>query len=182
MGNNNRRDNTWIATLIDRKGEAYIDSELTSDEVSKNADRIIMDIMNCKIDYGSYGIHFIKPVIIDTLISHCSSQLAKLKTESFALGYVKNDYDNNMIIHIGNIDGDMLQTFYPENRIPAALTDNTANNVSQLLARVNQDIMIYHSILSTLQNISYTKNYYDMYALNNTLGQFVASRKKINRF
>ena len=45
MGNNNRRDNTWIATLIDRKGEAYIDSELTSDEVSKNADRIIMDIM-----------------------------------------------------------------------------------------------------------------------------------------
>ena len=182
MNNNNRKDTTWIATLIEKRGADYIDSQLTSDEVIKNVDRIIMDIINCRINYNAYGEHFIKPVILDTLISHCSSHLAKLKTESFALGYVKNDYDNNVITHVGNVASDMLQSFYGHNRTPGTLTDSTANNISQLLARVNQDIMIYYPILNTLQTISITRNYYDMYALNNTLGQFVTNRKRINRF
>lgn len=182
MANGNHKDTTWIAMLIEKRGEDYIDNLLTSDEVSKNVDRIISDIINCRIDYDRYGIHFIKPIILDTLISHCASQIAKLKTEEYALGYVKTDYDNNAITHVGNISTDMLQSFYGNNRTPGSLTDGTANNISQLLARVNQDIMIYYPIYNTLNNISITHNFYDMYALNNTLGQFVASRKRIGRF
>ena len=34
MNNNNRKDTTWIATVIEKRGADYIDSQLTSDEVS----------------------------------------------------------------------------------------------------------------------------------------------------
>ena len=184
MGNNNNkfRDNTWIAILVERKGEDYIDNGLTSYEVSRNSERILDDIIKGRIDYNNYGKHLIKPVILDTLISFCATTLAKLNAYSYALGYVKTEYDNNAIMHAGNIVTDKLQSYTIDGyKTPGIMTDSLANNVSQLVSIVNQDIMIYYQVYNTLQAVSVSRNPFDFYALNNSISKYVEAKNRIGR-
>ena len=169
----NYKPDNWFSRLLERKGEDYITSgKLTIDEVNKNAERIIDDIIKGKIDYNKYGNCMITPVVLDTLINYCTNQLAIKSAIQFALGYTHNDYVNNTIMH--SVSPIPQYQFYStdDRRIPAAIDDNLASNIAEAMNIINQDIIIYSMLLQTLKSVDVTKNPYELFSLTNRLNPY----------
>ena len=166
---NGRRVNNWFSRLIDQRGEEYITSgRLTIEEVSKNAERIIDDMISGRIDYDKYGKYIILPVIIETLINYCSNKLAINRALSFSLGYIYNDY-----VEKSNLIDD------PERyAILISINDSLARDITQSIAIVNQDISIYTILFNRLSYVNYTKNVSNLYSLINELNVYKKQMKK----
>lgn len=165
-----RKMSNWITRLLDQRGEDYISSgKLSTDEVGRNADRIIDDMIAGRIDYTKQGQYIIEPVIIETLINYCANKLAINKAIQYSLGYVYNDYTNRY--NINPEDENRIQSL-------ACITDNISRNITQAISIVNQDIMVYEIIYARLQYVLVTKNASSLFNLSTELNQ---ARKQIKK-
>lgn len=174
---NNKLSN-WFSRIIERKGADCIKSgRLTTDEVSRNAEKIIDDILRCRIDYEKYGSYIIAPVVLEPLIGYCTNKLAIDEAILFSLGYTHNDYVNGCIFH-GTGTFSRNQYFDNGRRVAAILDDNLANNIAQALAIKSKEVEIYTIILQALQSIRVTKNPYELYALTSRLNMYTRSMPK----
>jgi hypothetical protein len=164
-----RKISNWFTRLIDQKGEEYINSgRLTIEEVSKNAERIIDDMIAGRIDYDKFGKYLIMPVIIETLINYCSNKLAINRALQFSLGYIYNDY-----IEKGNLIDD------PERyAVLANIDDSLIRDITQSIAIVNQDITIYSILYNRFCYVNNTKNVSNLYSLINELNSYKKQMRK----
>ena len=166
---NGRKISNWFIRMIDQRGENYFTSgKLTTEEVSKNAERIIDDMIAGRVDYDKFGQYIIMPVIIDTLINYCSNKLAINKALQFSLGYTYNDY-----IERANLIDD------PERyNILIRIDDSLIRDITQSIAIVNQDIAIYSILFNRLSYVNATKNASNLYSLINELNSYKTQMKK----
>ena len=164
-----RKISNWFTRLIDQRGEEYLTSgRLTIEEVSKNAERIIDDMIAGRIDYDKFGKYLIMPVIIETLINYCSNKLAINRALQFSLGYIYNDY-----IEKGNLIDD------PERyAILSGIDDSLIRDITQSIAIVNQDITIYSILYNRFCYVNNTKNVSNLYSLINELNSYKKQMRK----
>ena len=163
-----KKVNNWISRLIDQRGADYITGgKLTTDEVGRNAERIIDDMINGRIDYNVYGQYIITPVIIETLINYCYNKIAINNAIQFSLGYTYNDYASRQ-----NIQDP--QRLYTLNEI----TDSMYRNMTQAISIVNQDLNIYNIIYSKLTTLNTTKNASVLFSIANELKNYQKQIKK----
>lgn len=166
-----RKLNNWFSRICDQKGSDYITSgKITIDEVSRNAERILDDMISGRIDYSKQGYLIIQPVIIETLLNYCSNKLAISRAIQFGLGYVYNDFTNKQIIQ-SHRDFDRLSVL---NRID----DGLSRNITQSISIVNQDIGVYEVLYNKLQYVQITQNASSLFSLTNDLNNF---RKQMKR-
>lgn len=164
-----RKVNNWFTRLLEQRGQDYISSgKLTIDEVSKNVERILDDMISGRIDYSKQGQYIIQPIILDTLINYCANKLAINRASQFALGYVYNDYTNRM-----NFVED-------QERIKAlsVIDDSLSRNITQAIAIVNQDIGMYEMLYNKLKYVEATKNASSLFSLPNDLGNLKKQMKR----
>ena len=82
--NKSVRKNNWFTRICDQKGEDYITSgKIRVDEI--NADKILDEMINGRIDYSKQGHLVMTPIIIETLIGYCSNKLSISKALQFSL-------------------------------------------------------------------------------------------------
>lgn len=164
-----KKVNNWFTRLLDQKGEDYISSgKLSIDEVSRNAERILDDMIAGRVDYIKQGPILINPIIIDTLINYCANKLAINRAIQFALGYVYNDYTNR-------------QNFYdnPERSMNLSVIDDSmSRNITQAIAIVNQDIGVYDILYRKLVFVQATNNVSSLFSLTNELNSYKKQLKK----
>lgn len=163
-----RKLNNWFTRILEQRGNDYITSgKLSVDEVSKNAERILDDMISGKVDYTTQGSIIISPVVIDTLINYCANKLAINRAIQFALGYVYNDYTEKSTIS----DPYRQQTLN-------AIDDAMSRNIAQAIAIVNQDIGIYDILYKKLTFVEATKNASSLFSLTNELNNYKKQIKK----
>lgn len=177
------RMDSWFSRICDRKGEDYILSgKITTDEVNKNAERIIDDIIRGKVDYNKYGQMVMQPVILDILINYCSSQLSHKMAILFALNYVNIDYANNKILHYSTIAPFQLQAYVQNENgtdmtvYPAAINESTALNIAQAIGEYANEISMLEMVKHALVNVSISGNIYELYTLVNKLAPYVRAK------
>jgi len=165
-----RKLNNWFTRLLEQRGQDYITSgKLTIDEISKNAERILDDMIAGRIDYTRQGNDIINPIVIETLINYCSNKLAINKSIQFCLGYVYNDYTNKQ--QFANTDP---QRYAMLNQIDDAL----ARNITQAIAIENQDIGIYQILYDRLMYVNASKNASSLFSLTTDLNNYKKAIKK----
>ena len=162
-----KKVNNWISRLIDQRGADYITGKLTADEVGRNAERIIDDMINGKIDYNVYGQYIITPVIIETLINYCYNKIAINNAIQFALGYTYNDYASKF-----NIQDPQRMNVINQ------ITDSMYRNMTQAISIVNQDLYIYNIIYNKLMILNSTKNATVLFSISNDLKNYQKQIKK----
>lgn len=164
-----RKISNWFSRLLDQRGQDYISSgKLTIDEVSKNAERIIDDMIGGRIDYDVYGKYIINPIVIQTLINYCANKLAINKTLQFSLGYTYNDYMSRT--DMGD-DPERYMTL-------CGIDDGFARNMVQSISIVNQDIGLYSILYSKLCYADTTKNTSSLFSLTNELNNYKKQMRK----
>ena len=154
---NNKKIFCWLTKLIEQKGEDYITSKLTVTEVSRNAARIIDDILAGRIDYTKYGKYIILPVIIETLINYCSNKIAIAGAIQVCLGYTYNDYVNRY-------GSDPMNPML--NEVHSQIT-----NITQAISMTNQDLTVYTTVKNKLEYVRDTKNATSLFNVSAELGQ-----------
>lgn len=164
-----KKVNNWFTRLLDQRGQDYIDSgKLSIDEVSKNAEKILDDMIAGRVDYIKQGPILITPIIIDTLINYCANKLAINRAIQFSLGYVYNDFTNR-------------QSFYDDpDRLTSLSTidDSMSRNITQAIAIVSQDIGVYDILYRKLTFVEATKNVSSLFSLTNELNAYKKQLKK----
>lgn len=164
-----KKVNNWFTRLLDQRGQDYIDSgKLSIDEVSKNAEKILDDMIAGRVDYIKQGPILITPIIIDTLINYCANKLAINRAIQFSLGYVYNDFTNR-------------QNFYDDpDRLGSLSTidDSMSRNITQAIAIVSQDIGVYDILYRKLTFVEATKNVSSLFSLTNELNAYKKQLKK----
>lgn len=164
-----RKVNNWFTRLLDQRGEDYISSgKLSVDEVSKNAERILDDMIAGRVDYIKQGPILISPIIIDTLINYCANKLAINRAIQYALGYVYNDYTSRQ------------QLMNDPQRLASlsVIDDSMSRNITQAIAIVNQDIGVYDILYKKLTFVEATKNASSLFSLTNDLNAYKKQVKK----
>ena len=164
-----RKLNNWFSRIIDQHGEDYFFSEkLTIDEISRNAERILDDIIFGRIDYNSQSKYLMAHKVIDTLVNYCSNKLAINKAISFSLGYTYTDYVNRM-----NYMND-------PNKFNALSTidDSLVRNVSHAIAIVNQDIALYEHLYNKLYYAAQTQNVSGLFSISSELNNYRRQAKR----
>lgn len=163
-----KKINSWFSRILEQKGEDYISSgKLSVDDVSKNAEKILDDMISGRVDYTNQGSIIINPVIINTLISYCANKLAINRAIQFALGYVYNDYTNRSLIN------DPIRTASLN-----AIDESTFRNITQAISIVNQDIGVYDILYKKLTYVEATKNASALFNLTNELNAYKKQMKK----
>ena len=177
--NNNKNLSNWFSRMIEKKGPDCIQTgRLTTDEVSRNADKIIDDIIKARIDYNKYGQYIIAPVVLEPLIGYCINKLALDEAILFSLNYIHNEYVNNAIVPVSGSGNSNLQYYDNKKRFPAVIDDNLANNIVQALSMKTKEVEIYTIILCTLRSIRVTGNPYELYTLTNKLNMYIKNMPK----
>ena len=160
--------NNWFTRLLEQRGEDYISSgKLTVDEVSRNAEKILDDMISGRINYDTQAQYIINPVIIETLINYCSNKLAINKAIQFALGYLYTDYTNRSLIN----DPDRLSTL-------AQINDAFSRNITHAISIINQDVDIYTILYNKLVFANDNKNISALFSLSNDLNNYKKQMKK----
>lgn len=162
-----KRPNNWFTRMIDQKGEDYFDNA-SVDDISRNAEKIIDDMISGRIDYNKIGSIIIKPVIIETLINYCSNKLAINKAIQYSLGYLYNDYTNKM-----NFVDDTSRM-----AMLGSIDDSLSRNISQAISIEAQDIAIYEILYNKFMFVNATKNASSLLSLPNDLSTYNKMTKK----
>lgn len=158
----------WFTRLLDQRGEDYISSgKLTVDEVSRNAEKILDDMISGRVNYDTQAQYIINPVVIETLINYCSNKLAINKAIQFALGYLYTDYVNRGFIE----DTQRLENL-------AQINDALSRNITHAISIVNQDVDIYTILYNKLVYANDTKNISALFSLSNDLNNYKKQMKK----
>ena len=180
----NYRVESWLSRLIERRGEEYITSgRLTIDEVSKNAEKIVDDMVKGRIDYNKYGQIILNPVILDTILNYCISEINHKNALHYSLAYTYNDYLGNRILHVPSNYACTLQAFGGDQTngpmfLPAGMTESMATNISQAIGILAREISVLDIVKSALETVSVTGNPYALYTLANKLISYIKPIKK----
>lgn len=148
-----RPKSSWISRMVENRKDDLDRGLLTAAEVSRNADRIIDDIINKRIleDYNQY---MMMPVILNTLTSYCSNKVAVLTATNYALSYTIADKDHGYIIP-NSIS--QIQVFGNNNeRQPAFIDHVMASNLNQALSINNEELAKYTKAYFMLKSLAET--------------------------
>lgn len=179
----------WFSRLLARKGDDYITSgKLTDDEVLRNIDRIISDIINGKIDYSVYGNYVLLPVVFDNLLSFCRSRYNTTSAELYCLGYVNWACETG-IIQVANLDRyfpngqyDLSQVQPPFthdvslwNNGISTISTSTKNTISTAIRDISFENSKFKVLTEILESIQTTRNIFELQWATNGLKQYIRS-------
>lgn len=160
--NKSVRKNNWFTRICDQKGEDYITSgKIRVDEI--NADKILDEMINGRIDYSKQGHLVMTPIIIETLIGYCSNKLSISKALQFSLCYLYNDINNTE--EIKNTDPNRFNTLI-------GINDGMRRNIAYSISIINQDIGVYETLYNKLSYAHNMRNISGLYSLTNELKVF----------
>lgn len=187
----------WFSRLLARKGEDYISSgKLTDDEVVRNVDRIINDIINGKIDYDLYGAYMLYPVVFDNLLSYCRNRYSMTSTEMYCLGYVNWAIETGQI-QVANMDNfpngkgqnnmpynSMMQPYDMNlwNAGVGTISMATRSTIPTAIRDISFENNKYRYLTQILENVQSTKNIFELAWATNGLKQYTRSNNKNFRF
>lgn len=192
---NQRQPDCWFSHLLDKKGEDYISNDKILDtEITRNADRIIDDIINGRIDYNRFGYCLLQQRVFSNLYSYCTNKVTTLSADLFALRYTLSQCD------IGNIKI-MNSSHIPENRehtdpfsVPfpynidsqiwnqgvSTVSSNMYYTIATEIRDKNIEYNKYLLVSQALGDIYTTKNVFSLQWLTNGLKQYIRTNNKYN--
>lgn len=183
----------WFSRLLARKGEDYISSgKLTDNEVLRNIDRIIDDIINGRIDYSKYGNCILNSTVFDNLLSYCRSKLSIKSAELYCLSYTNWAIETGNVVIANNnhfVNGEFYDpnTMQPPYNYDAnvwnsghcTITPTTRNDINTALREITTDYNKFNVLTNVLNSIQSSQNIYELQWATNLLKQFIRSNNKL---
>ena len=183
----------WFSQLLHKKGQNYISEGLLTDqEVQRNLDRIVNDIVNGKIDYSQYGAYMLQPVIFDNLLSYCRNKAAMLSAELYCLSYTMYCID---IGQIATANTNILQNqFNPENaqymdpHTPdymalmsgkSTVSTSMRNTISAEYRTACTEYSKYCILRDVLEHIQESRNVYELQWVTANLKQYIRANNNL---
>lgn len=161
----------WFSRILQQRGADYIRSgQLLDREVIRNIDRIINDIINARIDYGTYGYCILYPAVFSNLLSYTTSKVVSLQAIQFSLMYTSSAVSKGdiKVVSMSNIDflasqGNGITYIDPgmQTNIDAALRDTI------------RDFNKYRIINDALRRVQMTQNVYELQFVPGLLKQYL---------
>lgn len=160
---NGRKMSNWFTRMIDQRGEDFIAAgKVSVDEVGKNVDRIIDDIIAGRVDFSKHGKYIIEPIIIDTILDYCANKVNLNTANLYTQNYFYSDYVNR---------GQYMQTD-PERFGILNTGDNMVRNIVRSMSMADRDIGIYTILYNKFMIVKNTKNAMTLISLNNELNNY----------
>lgn len=159
---NGRKISNWFTRMVDQRGENFIvEGKLTTDEVNKNVDRIIDDIIAGRIDYSKQGKYIIEPIIIDTIIDYCANKVNLNTADYYTQSYFYSDYVNS------------AEYVSDQDRYSRLnINDDMVRNIARSMSITNRDIGIYTILYNKFMAVKNTKNAMLLISLINELNNY----------
>jgi len=166
---NGRKLSNWFTRMIDQRGEDFITAgKVSVDEVGKNVDRIIDDIISGRVDFSKHGKYIIEPVIIDTILDYCANKVNLNTANLYTQNYFYSDYVNR---------GQYMQND-PDRFGILNTNDNMVRNIVRSMSMADRDIGIYTILYNKFMAVKTTKNAMTLISLNNELNAYRKLSKK----
>lgn len=166
---NGRKLSNWFTRMIDQRGEDFITAgKVSVDEVGKNVDRIIDDIISGRVDFSKHGKYIIEPVIIDTILDYCANKVNLNTANLYTQNYFYSDYVNR---------GQYMQSD-PDRFGILNTNDNMVRNIVRSMSMADRDIGIYTILYNKFMAVKNTKNAMTLISLNNELNAYRKLSKK----
>lgn len=163
-----RKVNNWFSRMIEQRGEDFLNgNKMSIDEVSRNADRIIDEMIAGKVDYSKYGKYIVNHVVIDTLIDFCANKINLNSANLYTQNYFYSDYLNRM-----QFANDT------ERFIILSTTDNMVRNIVRSMSMCERDIAIYSILYSKFKAVKNTGNALLLINLTSELNNYRKLYKK----
>ena len=161
---NGKKPNNWFSRTLEQRGQdCFSSGKVSVDVVSKNAERILNEMVSGRVDYEKFASCIIEPVVLNTLINYCANKLAINKALQFSLGYTYKDYVDRA--ELAN-DPNRYMTI-------CSIDDGLSRNITQSISIVNSDISYYAIIHDKLVYVDNTKNVSALYSLTNELNNYM---------
>ena len=155
---NGRKISNWFTRMIDQRGEDFIAAgKISVDEVGKNVDKIIDDIIAGRVDFSKHGKYIIEPIIIDTILDYCANKVNLNTANLYTQNYFYSDYVNRI---------QYMQTD-PERFGILNTNDNMIRNIVRSMSMADRDIGIYTILYNKFMIVKNTKNAMALISLNN---------------
>lgn len=160
---NGRKISNWFTRMIDQRGEDFIAAgKISVDEVGKNVDKIIDDIIAGRVDFSKHGKYIIEPIIIDTILDYCANKVNLNTANLYTQNYFYSDYVNRI---------QYMQTD-PERFGILNTNDNMIRNIVRSMSIADRDIGIYTILYNKFMIVKNTKNAMALISLNNELNAY----------
>lgn len=160
---NGRKISNWFTRMIDQRGEDFIAAgKISVDEVGKNVDKIIDDIIAGRVDFSKHGKYIIEPIIIDTILDYCANKVNLNTANLYTQNYFYSDYVNRI---------QYIQTD-PERFGILNTNDNMIRNIVRSMSMADRDIGIYTILYNKFMIVKNTKNAMALISLNNELNAY----------
>lgn len=160
---NGRKMSNWFTRMIDQRGEDFIAAgKIYVDEVGKNVDKIIDDIIAGRVDFSKHGKYIIEPIIIDTILDYCANKVNLNTANLYTQNYFYSDYVNRI---------QYMQTD-PERFGILNTNDNMIRNIVRSMSMADRDIGIYTILYNKFMIVKNTKNAMALISLNNELNAY----------
>ena len=160
---NGRKISNWFTRMIDQRGEDFIAAgKISVDEVGKNVDKIIDDIIAGRVDFSKHGKYIIEPIIIDTVLDYCANKVNLNTANLYTQNYFYSDYVNRI---------QYMQTD-PERFGILNTNDNMIRNIVRSMSMADRDIGIYTILYNKFMIVKNTKNAMALISLNNELNAY----------
>ena len=157
---NGRKMSNWFTRMIDQRGEDFITiGKISVDEVGKNVDKIIDDIIAGRVDLSKHGKYIIEPIIIDTILDYCANKVNLNTANLYTQNYFYSDYVNRI---------QYMQTD-PERFGILNTNDNMIRNIVRSMSMADRDIGIYTILYNKFMTVKNTKNAMVLISLNSEL-------------
>ena len=160
---NGRKMSNWFTRMIDQRGEDFITiGKISVDEVGKNVDKIIDDIIAGRVDLSKHGKYIIEPIIIDTILDYCANKVNLNTANLYTQNYFYSDYVNRI---------QYMQTD-PERFGILNTNDNMIRNIVRSMSMADRDIGIYTILYNKFMTVKNTKNAMVLISLNSELNAY----------
>lgn len=160
---NGRKMSNWFTRMIDQRGEDFITiGKISVDEVGKNVDKIIDDIIAGRVDFSKHGKYIIEPIIIDTILDYCANKVNLNTANLYTQNYFYSDYVNRI---------QYMQTD-PERFGILNTNDNMIRNIVRSMSMADRDIGIYTILYNKFMTVKNTKNAMVLISLNSELNAY----------
>lgn len=173
----------WISNMIDNRGEDFINT-LRTEEVIRNADRIISDIINGRIDYMIYAQYMMNSIILDTITSYCENKMNMANANAFAITYTLKGIDTGdiMIANSNAFYGGQCNTEYDQylvNNGKTIASIGMRDILASTLRSENIDAQKYSILYSALVEAKITQNVFVLQYAANKLNGYVYAHNRL---
>lgn len=164
-----KKVHNWFTKMVERRGEEYFSANrVTVDDVSRNAERILNDIVSGYIDYNVQGKYLLNHTVLETLISYCSNKLAIYKTIHWCVGYTYNSY----------VHKDDSMAYRGQINAISSIDESVAQNIPQAITILNQDIGMYELLYNKLSSVKATQNISYLFSIASDMRDYLAISRK----